>query len=418
MAHLGTPHHECKWLGLQQRSHGERDPNGLTYRWFDPLRSAPAANVTLSAPNCATSEYTATVNIGNMGDANVDRHQQHPWHHRRRVGLGAYPSNPNPLGTPGELHVGTQQQSALQRPLGPVVVLDPDNVCHPATTFPVSNTFPITNVPFCVSDPGSSLGTDVFVQSVDLIISHTWNDDMDIQLINPNGTIVNLVFDRFGQGDNLGDPALCPGGLFTLADGGTALNNTTTSNVVGTFNPEQPLTTLHDASNPNGLWTLRVTDDTGGDDGGVRFVRVNLTACPDPVAANNSAAVNNCGTGEFTFDVNVTNDGPSTVDISTDVHGVIHSGVNNGAYAVPATTWGTPVTVTVTSTTVPACTTTLAPLTSRCNDKVCHAANTFPVSNTFPITNVPFCVSDPGTALGTDAFVQQRGPDHQPHLER
>ncbi|MBK7268563.1 MAG: hypothetical protein IPI07_03280 [Flavobacteriales bacterium] len=85
---------------------------------------------------------------------------------------------------------------------------------------PGSNTFPITNVPFCVSDPGTALGTDAFVQSVDIIVSHTWNDDLDIQLINPNGTIVNLVNDRFGSGDGLGNPALCPGGLFTLAAGG------------------------------------------------------------------------------------------------------------------------------------------------------------------------------------------------------
>ncbi|MBK7555853.1 MAG: proprotein convertase P-domain-containing protein [Flavobacteriales bacterium] len=88
---------------------------------------------------------------------------------------------------------------------------------------------------------------------------------MDIQLINPNGTIVNLVNDRFGSGDNLGDPTLCPGGLFTLVAGGAALNNTATSNVVGNFAPEQPLSTLHDASNPNGAWILRVTDDTGSD---------------------------------------------------------------------------------------------------------------------------------------------------------
>ncbi|MBK7268561.1 MAG: hypothetical protein IPI07_03270 [Flavobacteriales bacterium] len=91
---------------------------------------------------------------------------------------------------------------------------------------------------------------------MDLIISHTWNDDLDIQLLNPNGTIMNLVNDRFGNGDGLGDPALCPGGgMFLLADGGTALNNTNTSQVVGTYAPEQPLTTLHDASNPNGPWT-------------------------------------------------------------------------------------------------------------------------------------------------------------------
>ncbi|MBK8340477.1 MAG: proprotein convertase P-domain-containing protein [Flavobacteriales bacterium] len=244
---------------------------------------------------------------------------------------------------------------------------------------------------------------DVFVQSVELVIAHTWNDDMDIQLINPNGTIVNLVNDRFGSGDNLGVIAGCAT-KFVLQDGGLALTNTNTNAVTGTWNPEQPLTTLHDASNPNGAWILRVTDDTGGDDGSVRWVKVNLTACPDPVTANNSAAVNNCGGGTFTFNVNVTNDGPTTVDISTNVHGTIHTGVNNGSYAVPATAWGTPVTVTVTSTSIPACTTTLAAITSNDADNVCHAANTYPIPDVACV-DIPFCITDPGTALGTDAFV-------------
>ncbi|MBK9175000.1 MAG: proprotein convertase P-domain-containing protein [Flavobacteriales bacterium] len=380
--------------------------NGQVYRWFAPSCAVPSGNVT-TAPNCATDQYTATVNVTALGDAlNVDIVSSIHGSIATGVGIGSYPSNPNTFGTPEIFTVVDNGNALCYIPLGPVNYVDNDNTCFPTNaSHPVSGTLPITNVPFCVNDPGSSLGVDVFVQSVDLIISHTWNDDMDIQLINPNGTIVDLVFDRFGNGDNLGNPAFCPGGLFTLQDGGDALNTVNTSNVVGTFNPEQPLSNFNDASNPNGEWTLRVTDDNGLNDGGVRFVRVNLTTCPDPVLANNSAPVNNCGTGEFTFNVNVTNDGPGTVDISTDVHGVIHTGVNNGSYAVPATIWGTPVTVTVTSTSLPACTTTLAPVTSSDADEVCHPASRFPVSASSPL-NVPFCVSDPGTALGTDVYVQ------------
>ena len=380
--------------------------NGLVYRWFDPPCASPSANVTVSAPNCATNQYTATVNVTALGDApNVNVVSSIHGTIATGVGIGAYPSNPNALGTPESFTVVHNGNALCNVPLGPVNVLDGDNTCFGATEYTVSSTLPTRDVLFCMTDPGTSLGTDVFVQSVELVIAHTWNDDMDIQLINPNGTIVNLVNDRFGSGDNLGVVAGCAT-KFVLQDGGLALTNTNTSAVIGTWNPEQPLTTLHDASNPNGAWILRVTDDTAGDDGSVRWVKVNLTACPDPVAANTSAPVNNCGASTFTFDVNVTNDGPSTVDITTDVHGLIHSGVNNGTYAVPATAWGTPVTVTVTSTTVPACTTTLAPVTSNDNDNTCHLATAFPVSNTLPITNVPFCVSDPGTALGTDAFVQ------------
>ncbi len=264
----------------------------------------------------------------------------------------------------------------------------------------------LLDLSFCVSDPGTALGTDVFVQSVDLIIAHTWNDDMDIQLINPNGTPVDLVLDRFGSGDNLGDPSLCPGGLFTLQAGGAALTNTATSNVVGTFAPEQPLTTLHDGSDPNGVWTLRICDSFGADVGDVRFVKVNLIPCLAPTAS--SSSTNDCSTGTYTASVNVTALGTSaSVDITSSVHGTLFTGVGTGSYNSNPTTLGTPETITVVASN-PACNLTYT-FTNADNDKVCQAANTFtsfPVSSTFPITNVPFCVSDPGTALGTDAFVQ------------
>ncbi|MBK6776173.1 MAG: proprotein convertase P-domain-containing protein [Flavobacteriales bacterium] len=379
--------------------------SGLQYRWFDPPCASPSANVTLSAPNCATSQYTATVNVTALGDApNVNIISSIHGTIATGVGTGSYPSNPNALGTPESFTVVHTVNPICNTSLGPVNVLDGDNTCFGATEYTVSNTLPTRDVLFCMSDPGSSLGVDVFVQSVELVIAHSWNDDMDIQLINPNGTIVNLVNDRFGSGDNLGVIAGCAT-KFVLQDGGLALTNTNTNAVVGTWNPEQPLTTLHDLSNPNGAWTLRVTDDTGGDDGSVRWVKVNLTACPDPVIATTTAPVPNCATSQFTFDVNVTDAGVSTVDISTDVHGLIHSGVGVGLYAVPGTAFGTPVTVTVTSTSIPSCTTTLSPVVGNDADNVCHAAVVYPLLDA-GVTNIPFCVSDPGTALGTDAFVQ------------
>ncbi|MBK9194466.1 MAG: hypothetical protein IPO17_05625 [Flavobacteriales bacterium] len=185
--------------------------SGTVYRWFDPPCAAPIANVTTGAPNCATNQYTATVNLTSLGDApNVDIISSvNGLIADDVVALAAYPSAPVALGTPESFTVVHNGNALCNISLGPVNVLDGDNTCHAATVYPVSNTLPTRDVTFCMTDPGTSLGVDVFVQSVELVIAHTWNDDMDIQLINPNGTIVNLVNDRFGSGDNLGVIAGC-----------------------------------------------------------------------------------------------------------------------------------------------------------------------------------------------------------------
>ncbi|MEZ4758143.1 MAG: proprotein convertase P-domain-containing protein, partial [Flavobacteriales bacterium] len=346
-------------------------PNGLTYRWYDPPCSPPSANVSLSAPSCATSQYTATVNVTALGDAaNVDVISSIHGLVADDVGIGSYPSNPNTLGTPESFTVVHNGNAICNLALGPVVVNDGDGVCHAATVYPIPDngcaTTTYQDLSFCVTDPGVQLGTDVFVGSVDLIISHTWNSDLQVQLINPNGTAVNLVTTRFGSGDNLGDPTLCPGGLFTLEDGGTAMSTSATSNVVGTFNPEQPLTTLHDGSDPNGGWTLRVCDNAGSDVGAVRFVRVNLIPCLPATGTATLAA--DCGNDQFFIDVDVTGLGTSsTVDITTDFLGDTEpTGVGLGITQIGPYPSGSTVVVTLVHDSDPSCDAVLSAVNFSC----------------------------------------------------
>ncbi|HRH37790.1 MAG TPA: proprotein convertase P-domain-containing protein, partial [Flavobacteriales bacterium] len=187
-----------------------------------------------------------------------------------------------------------------------------------------------TDVTFCVSSPGTALGTDVFVRSIDLIASHTYNQDLRFSLISPSGTTVSLVSNRFGSGDNLGNPASCPGSVFTLQDGAAALTNANTSNVTGTFAPEQALTTFHNGSNPNGVWTLRVCDNAGIDVGAIRYVHMNLCAAPYATIT----AVDDCANDQFTMQVNVTSLGSgANANLSYTVDGgnTINTTIGAGA---------------------------------------------------------------------------------------
>ena len=53
--------------------------------------------------------------------------------------------------------------------------------------------------------PGSTLGVDVFLQEVQLIITHTWANDLDIRLKSPGGQEIPLSLDNGGGDDNYGD---------------------------------------------------------------------------------------------------------------------------------------------------------------------------------------------------------------------
>lgn len=165
--------------------------------------------------------------------------------------------------------------------------LDNNNsICLPANSFPIpdngcaSSNF--LEIPIEVSgESGTELGVDIILTQVDLVIAHTWNSDLTIELESPSGQRFILVNSRFGNGDNFGNPTTCPSNLFSLVDGGNPLTNTNTNNVSGQFQPEQNLSSFKDSTNPNGIWILRVCDAVGGDVGDIRYVQLSFD---DPCA--------------------------------------------------------------------------------------------------------------------------------------
>ena len=57
-------------------------------------------------------------------------------------------------------------------------------------------------------EPGTALGTDVILQEVQLIIRHTWANDLDLSLRSPSGIEIPLSFDNGAGEDNYGNPDL------------------------------------------------------------------------------------------------------------------------------------------------------------------------------------------------------------------
>jgi subtilisin-like proprotein convertase family protein len=90
--------------------------------------------------------------------------------------------------------------------------------------------------------------------TVRINITHTWDADLDIFLVSPQGTLVELCTDNGGSGDNF---------INTVFDDTAATSITAGAPpFTGSFRPEQPLSTLN-GQNGNGVWKLRITDDEG-----------------------------------------------------------------------------------------------------------------------------------------------------------
>jgi subtilisin-like proprotein convertase family protein len=135
--------------------------------------------------------------------------------------------------------------------------------------------------------PAGTMGTDVALQSVELITTHTWNGDLQIYLVSPGGQQIPLVLNRGGSADNFGNPALCPTATLILQDGAPPVSGLpVVNNVTGTFAPEQPLATFNTGT-ANGNWLVRICDSAGGDVGSLNFIKLNFVCLGVAATASN-----------------------------------------------------------------------------------------------------------------------------------
>ncbi|MFN2511680.1 MAG: Calx-beta domain-containing protein [Pyrinomonadaceae bacterium] len=158
-------------------------------------------------------------------------------------------------------------------------------------------------------------------------LNHTFDGDLDISLVHPDGTVVLLSNNRGGSGDNFGTGANdCSGTPTVFDDEAASTIAGGTAPFAGSFRPEQALTGL-DGKSLNGTWMLRVADTAAIDVGTIGCVTLEIArrefvCCsvptsssdlsvaiadsPDPVATN----------ANLTYAITITNHGP---DLATGV---------------------------------------------------------------------------------------------------
>jgi autotransporter-associated beta strand protein len=95
---------------------------------------------------------------------------------------------------------------------------------------------------------------------VSLHLTHTTAEDLDLALIAPDGTTIDLSSDNGGTGDDYGTD--CADAARTgFSDAAATSITAAAAPFVGTFRPEQPLAAFNGKSGAevNGTWNLRVT---------------------------------------------------------------------------------------------------------------------------------------------------------------
>ncbi|NPA34409.1 MAG: hypothetical protein GXO48_05720 [Chlorobi bacterium] len=134
----------------------------------------------------------------------------------------------------------------------------PDGGCPTPTT----STINVTGV-------GTIDNTFGLVQ-VCVYITHTWRSDIDMYLVAPDGTRIELSTDNGSLGDDFGTG--CSTGQMLCFDVNATTSITSwgsTDPATGTYQPEGCLGAVNNGQNADGTWTLEVCDDLGGDNGAI-----------------------------------------------------------------------------------------------------------------------------------------------------
>lgn len=129
--------------------------------------------------------------------------------------------------------------------------------------------------------PGLSMGNDVYLREVRVILRHQWDDDVEMYLISPDGVQVELSSDNGGNEEHYGNPFDSQCQQYTafmniLSPGACDLPSIVEGDApfIGSFLPEEPLTLFHTGVDPNAIWQFRVCDDAGDDTGRLEFVEL------------------------------------------------------------------------------------------------------------------------------------------------
>ncbi len=186
---------------------------------------------------------------------------------------------------PAETECGTQLsiEATINSSLGPVTrtfilqVGVPTAILPPVVHSSGNIAVPIldnntVDIPITVTDTGAVGDVNVSVR-----LNHTFDGDLQLRLVAPDGTVVNLANNRGGSGDNYGTGANdCSGTPTVFDDSAAPAISAGGAPFAGTFRPETPLAALNGKA-MSGIWKLRVSDTANIDTGTIGCFKLEIS---------------------------------------------------------------------------------------------------------------------------------------------
>lgn len=156
------------------------------------------------------------------------------------------------------------------------------NIYSYTTPTPIADLNTI-EVPITITDSGTITDVDVLIN-----INHTYDADLDIYLVHPDGTIVELSTDNGGSGDNYIDTIFDDSASTPITSGSAPFT--------GRYRPESPLSVLN-GKELAGTWKLRITDDASGDTGTLNYYQLHIiysNFCGPALEYSSNSTIDSC----------------------------------------------------------------------------------------------------------------------------
>ncbi len=207
--------------------------------------------------------------------------------------LATIPANAATGATLGNLASTSTDNQVIYNP--PIV----PSGCTPGAAQTFTNTTPVAipTGPAVVTSTITVAGAPVYLYDLNVLtsITHTFPGDLDITITSPTGTVVTLTTDNASTNDDVyngttwDDDANPAGQVPYTNNNGLATDHLyAISTLASPLAPEEPLGAFI-GENPNGTWTITISDDAAGDAGSLAtwsLVMTGLAAPPILVTTN------------------------------------------------------------------------------------------------------------------------------------
>lgn len=133
--------------------------------------------------------------------------------------------------------------------------------------------FQTVDHPVNVSGLPGNINTATFgLERVCVNLTHTYDADLTLTIIAPDGTSAVLMTNNGGGGDDLQNTCFQWDAPTSIAAGNAPFT--------GSFKPIEEIGQLNNGQNPNGTWIFRVSDGAGGDEGNLANWSVTFSNNP------------------------------------------------------------------------------------------------------------------------------------------